>query len=500
MGFDLEPTYTVSELTDEIQMVLGEAFRGLWVRGEVHRPRASQRGHLYLELIEKGRADQILGKIDAVIWRTDFQRIRRQLRADDQEIGDGMEIRCFGGLDFYGPGGRLQFVIREVDPIFTLGGLERRRRETLAALQQSGLLEQNRSLPLKPLALRIGLVTSADSAAFHDFMTGLQESGFGFQVVFVHAAMQGPLAEREVPSALEMLGAARLNGSPLDLVVVTRGGGSKTDLAAFDSRAISEAICRCKIPVFCGLGHEIDQSIADLVCRSSFKTPTKVAEHLVDSVADQETYLMDLRRSILDAAENRLRSAWDQMRRAEPLARLAGVRLQNQQMRLHELSERLVRSSRRVLQGFEQRRLELTQSLTHAAETHVQRASRLPEPLARRIAAGAAAQLTQHSTALDGIERWCHSSAPERLLERGFSLTFDARDRLISHPDQVRSGERLTTRLAGGTLVSTATSPDPVSSSDPVASPDPVTSPNPANTLETSPEAPTEKPTEKPQE
>jgi len=454
LGFDHEPTYQVSELTEEIREILKEAFRGLWVRGEVHRLRASQRGHLYLELVEKGRGDEILGKLDAVIWRTDHQRIRRQLQADDQRITDGMEIRCFGGLDFYGPGGRLQFVVREVDPLFTLGQLERRRRETLAALQAAGLLERNRELPLTPLPLRIGLITSHDSAAYHDFMTGLEDSGYGFQVVFVHAAMQGTPAEREIPSALGILGSTRVDGRPLDAVVLTRGGGSKTDLAVFDSRAVSEAICRSELPVLCGLGHEIDQSLSDLVCHSSFKTPTKVAELLVESVADQEIHLEDLRRAIVDAAEHRLRSAKEQMRRAEPVARLIGTRLQHQKLRVEEISQRLFRSGQRILQTADQQHLNIRVALTEAAEQHLQRARQQPEPVARRIVAGATAQLAQSAARLDGFDRLCHSMAPERILERGFSLTFDADERLISHSDQIRSGDRLKTRLAHGVVIS----------------------------------------------
>ena len=453
LGFH-EPTYRVSELTEEIREILSETFRGLWVRAEVHRPRSSQRGHLYLELVEKGRGDQIVGKLDAVLWRTDHQRNRRRLEADGQRIVEGMEIRCFGSLDFYGPGGRLQFVVREVDPLFTLGQLERRRRETLAALQASGLLERNRELPLPGLPLSIGLITSDDSAAYHDFMTGLAESGYGFRVIFMHASMQGSAAEKEVSSALRTLGAARLDGRPLDAVVLTRGGGSKTDLAAFDSRAVSEAICRCERPVLCGLGHEIDQAIADLVCRSSFKTPTKVAEYLVETVADQEVLLDDLRRAILDAAEHRLRTAREQMRRAEPVARLIGLRLKSQSQRVDDLSQRLFRSGQRAIQGAEQRRRELASALVDAAQGHLQRAAQRPAPIAHRIVAGAAAQLAQRRAELDGYERLCHSLAPERILERGFSLTFDAREHLVTDPNQIRSGDRLTTRLAHGVVIS----------------------------------------------
>ncbi|MEM8933823.1 MAG: exodeoxyribonuclease VII large subunit, partial [Acidobacteriota bacterium] len=145
--------------------MLGEVFPGLWVRGEIQRLRNSRPGHLYFELVEKGRGDQIVGKLDAVAWRTDHQRIRRQLDREGHRLAEGQEIRCWGGVDFWGPGGRLQFVVREIDPLFTLGHLERRRRETLDALRAAGLLELNGGLDLSPVPLSIGLVTSEGSAA-----------------------------------------------------------------------------------------------------------------------------------------------------------------------------------------------------------------------------------------------------------------------------------------------------------------------------------------------
>src|SRR4029078_7543944 len=118
-----------------------------------------------------------------------------------------------------------------------------------------------------------------DSAAYHDFLSCLRESGYGFRVIFFHAAVQGKEAEREVVSALRALA-----GLDVDCAVLIRGGGSRTDLAAFDSRAIAEAVARAPLPVLTGLGHEIDQSISDLVAHTALKTPTKVAELLVDAV------------------------------------------------------------------------------------------------------------------------------------------------------------------------------------------------------------------------
>ena len=272
-------TYSVAELAEEIRTFLAEAYASVWVVGEVERVRRSQRGHLYFELVEKGVGDRIVGKLDGVVWRSQYQRLRRRLRRSGQEIVNGLTMRCRARVDFYPEGGRLQLIVEDVDPLFTLGLLERRRRETLAALEAAGLLARNRGLALPEVPLEVGLVTSEGSAAYHDFLTGLAESGYGFRVSFVHAAMQGGEAEREVPAALERLG--RLG---LDVVVLVRGGGSRVDLAAFDSRRIAEAIAGSRWPVLTGLGHEIDRAIADAVSHTAFKTPTKVAEFLVEKV------------------------------------------------------------------------------------------------------------------------------------------------------------------------------------------------------------------------
>lgn len=452
MGFDFEPTYRVSELNEEIRDILGEAFRGLWVRGEIHRPRPSRRGHLYLELVEKGRGDDVVGKIDVVFWRTDYERVRRQLQHAGHTLVDGMEVRLFGSVDFYGPSGRLQFVAREVDPLFTLGRLEMRRRETLAALRGAGLTDLNRGLHLPDLPLRIGLVTSHDSAAYHDFLTGLVDGGYGFEVLFVHAAMQGTTAEREVASALDLLGRAMFRGAPLDAVVLIRGGGSRTDLATFDSRRVAEAVCRCPLPVLCGLGHEIDRSIADEVCHTSVKTPTQAAEHLVSRVADQDAYLQDLQAEIAAAAERRLREAQLRMARVEPAVRMARLRLAAHDRRLDELSRRLERAGRRALQSAEASRRRLAGRLAESSTRRLAESRSRPETVARRIAVGAAARLDHQATKLDGLQRLCHGLAPERVLERGFSLTFDIDGKLVTDPARVTAGDRLVTRTAGGEL------------------------------------------------
>src|SRR5262245_34456343 len=432
----LEPTYSVSQLCGEVRDFLGEAFPSVWVVGEAQRVKPSARGHVYFELVEKGERDEIVGKLDAVIWKTDFAKIQRLLAASEQRLTDGVQVRCRASLDFYPPSGRLQLCVREVDPAFTLGLLERRRRETLAALTAAGLLERNRSLALADLPLSIALITSHGRAAYHDFLSGLAESGYGFRVLFLHAAMQGREAEREVVSALRALA-----GLAVDCAVLIRGGGARTDLAAFDSRAIAEAIARAPFPVLTGLGHEIDQAIADLAAHTSFKTPTKVAEFLVERVARAEQELEDLRRGLLREALEPLRAGREALGRAERGVSLARMRLAAAGARIDEHARALARLGRSVLRAEGRRQADLSGRLAELAPRLLAAGARRRVQLGERVAAAARGRLREAAATLQGLERLSLQLAPERTLERGFSLTRDESGRIIRQPEQVRPGD-----------------------------------------------------------
>lgn len=445
----LEPTYSVSQLCGEIRDVLGQTFPAVWVAGEAQRVRPSARGHLYLELVEKGERDEIVGKLDAVVWQRDWAKVQRALAATGQKLGDGMQIRCRASLDFYGPGGRLQLCVREIDPTFTLGMLEIRRRETLAALEAAGLMERNRSVPLSELPLTIALITSHGSAAYHDFLSGLTESGYGFRVLFVHAAVQGKEAEREVCSAL-----ASLVGLPIDCAVLIRGGGSRSDLAVFDSRAIAEAVARAPFPVLAGLGHEIDRSIADMVAHSTFKTPTKVAEFLIERIGRQDQALEELRRRLLREAEEPLRAARESLGRAERGVALARMRLATAGNRIEEMARALGRLGRTALRRAERRGDELRVRLSGQAPRLLEQGERERVRRGERIAASARSRVREVSARLQGMERLCAQLGPERTLERGYSITRTASGAVVRDPGQVAAGELLVTQLAGGNFKS----------------------------------------------
>lgn len=421
----------------------------MWVAGEVQRPRTSRPGHVYLELVEKGDGDQVVGKLDSVVWRSNAGRIHQTLRRSGLELTEGVQIRCHGRLDFYPPHGRLQLIIDRIDPVFTEGQLERQRRETLEALARAGLLERNKAVPLPAAPLAVGLVTSEGSAAYHDFLSTLAGSGYAFRVLFVHAAVQGRGAEREIAAALELL--AR---QALDCVALVRGGGARTDLAAFDSRAVAEAVARCPLPVLTGLGHEIDFSVADRVAHAHEKTPTAVAETLVQRLAVAESTLLGVAARLARRAEQRMAAARQAVRVVERDLRAVRGRLRHAAQRLASLAAGLRRAGRVRLRAAGGRQRELARRLGGRSAAALERARQRPRYLLEGIRRATRGRLTTASAKVTGWQGLIDRLSPERTLARGFSITRGDDGRAVRDATTVSPGTRLETELYRGRLTS----------------------------------------------
>jgi len=446
---EAEPTFSVSELGQLVRELLAAGIPACWVTGEIQRGRAVQRGHFYFELVEKGQGDEIRGRLDAVLWRSDFERIREGLLKEGTALTDGVEIRCRCTIDLYPPAGRLQLVVREVDPLFTLGLLAKRRRETLESLRAAGLLERNRQLAMPELALRVGLITSHGSAAFHDFCATLRESGYRFEVLFVHAAVQGQGAEREILDGLSMLA-----GLGCDCVAIVRGGGSRGDLAAFDGRALAEGLARFPRPILTGLGHETDRSIADLVAHTALKTPTKAAEFLVASVRDAEEDWLRLREGIVRETRRVVAESWSRWRRGRERIGVVPRVLAAQDRELRERARSVARWSRGLLRRRDGERRQVAGRLAAASSALLRRAESRRAVLASRVIEGGRSALRVRAVALAGLARIAASLSPVTTLRRGFSLTRLADGSLLRDRGQVRAGDRLVTRLASGDVSS----------------------------------------------
>jgi len=305
-----EEFLTISQLNQYIKDVVSAGFpQPLWVCGEIQR--ISDRGHMYFNLVEKEEdSASPKAEIQAVLWANRKDQILKKLKESDDEfeLKNDIEVKFQCRVSFYDKRGTVSLHVEDVDPYYTLGKIAQEKQKLIALLKKKGILDQNKILELPVACLNIGLITAEGSAAYNDFLSELKKSGFGFSVYHINAAMQGKKTEKDICSALGKMQKLK----ELDCIIITRGGGSKTDLSWFDSQPIAEKIAGSKLPVLTGIGHEIDISVTDLAAHTYAKTPTAIAQVLIRFVEEVleklDTYLQDVVRESMSLLDNNKQS------------------------------------------------------------------------------------------------------------------------------------------------------------------------------------------------
>ncbi|HMQ76554.1 MAG TPA: exodeoxyribonuclease VII large subunit [Flavobacteriales bacterium] len=425
--------YALGQLARAVQRQIEAAAggRSFWVRAEVAGLKVNR--HAYLELAEH-RAGVRVAVMRAVIWQDALARIREGLGAEaDAILKEGVEI-LFAARATYHLVFGLSLVIEAVDPSFNLGALERRKQETLAVLRQEGLLDLNRSVPVPRVMQRIALVTSVGSAAHADFTRHLagNEHGFRFHVQVFASAVQGDNAAYELGRAV-----ARIDPERFDAVVLVRGGGSKLDLEAYNDLALARAVARLPLPVLTGIGHDVDTTVLDHLAGRAFKTPTDVADHLVDHAHAFERALLERMTSL----RHQVQASFAEQRtalfaRQGQLAHAAHTRVQGERRRMDAAVRELRTAPMRRLRQVERPRLEEAQA---AIVRTAQQGLHL---------------LAAH---LRGMEDAIGLLRPEKLLERGFSIT-RLHGAAVNDASALRPGDEVVTTFARGHTRSTITS------------------------------------------
>jgi len=285
MAFD--EFLTVSELNHFIHDVLNSGFpKSLWVCGEIQGyNRGKDKKHVFFELCEKDPATHdITARIGLVIFAQVRPKIDAILRQAENafELKDDIEVKFLCKVDFYPGHGQVRLIVESIDPVYTLGKIAQDRQRLISLLKQKGILQKNKMLPLPDVILNVGLITSYDSAAYHDFISELKRSGYSFKIFFINSIMQGKNTENSIIKALMTLE----NTGKVDVIVITRGGGSIAELSCFDSERIATAIAQLSIPVLSGIGHEINTTVTDLTAHTFAKTPTAIAKFLVERLKE----------------------------------------------------------------------------------------------------------------------------------------------------------------------------------------------------------------------
>lgn len=344
----------------------------VWISAEISELKLNRSGHCYLNLVEKGATDGApRAEARAMIWRSSYAAIATSFEsATGTPLSSGIKVLVRVVVTFHEIYG-LSLQIIDIDPSYTLGEVERRRRETIARLQEDGVWDMNRELELSRPTLRIAIVSSATAAGYRDFMQEISRSNYRFRITLFESLMQGDGGECSVIDALDAIAERE---EEFDVVAIIRGGGSTSDLALFDSYRIASHIAQFPLPVVTGIGHDKDVSVADMVAHSSCKTPTAVATLLME-LADQElNYIAALAIEIKAIAERNIANEGLRIvRYSGDISRLASEFLQTEEHRVGMLKHELYTEAKSRVSN-ELQRLERAEAIveSHSVENILQ--------------------------------------------------------------------------------------------------------------------------------
>lgn len=343
-------TYSLYQLHEYLRRVIALNFpSALWVRAEIAAV-GEKRGHFFLQLVENGPGtEEVIAQGEAVLWQNQARKWARQNKTEPEDcLQEGREVRLRVRIDFHERFG-LKLIVDDIDLAFTVGQLALRRQRTLDQLREQGLLTRNPSLPLAAVPQRLAVISSPQAAGYHDFLDQLRRNTYGYQfrTELYPAAMQGRQTAPEVSRQLRLLARRQ---HLFDAVVIIRGGGSRLDLADFDEPTLCTAAAQVPIPLITGIGHETDQSVLDLVAHTALKTPTAVADFLIERFLRFESEVLRLGQGIRQRARETLVIAdrqLEQWRRALP--ERAGYLLERQEWTLEQAERQLPRAVRQRL-------------------------------------------------------------------------------------------------------------------------------------------------------
>ncbi len=429
-----EQSFSVSQLNYLIKDSINGCFPHLvWVTGEIQGfDRNKNKSHVFFELVEKDKGShEIKAKIGLVIFAGKKAVIADTLRRSENAfvLKDDIEVKFACKVDFYPPHGAMRLIVESIDPVHTLGKVAQQRQKLIADLKKAGTLEKNKQLSLPRVPLKIGLVTSHDSAAYNDFVDEIEDSGLSFSIIVRNTLMQGAKTESDVCQAIDEL--QKIKG--LDVIVITRGGGSIADLSWFDSKKIAEKIAVARVPVFSGIGHEINSTIVDLAGHTYAKTPTAIAQVLVDRVNIFLERLDELQERLVELTEDYF---------------------DRQRTRLKDRAERLKYGTQTFLKDHNEFLVKVRENL-RLRPMAVLKQQRLAVALLTRGVKKNALDFTQDTRRrLRNIEKVMQAYSLEKTLKRGFSITRSKDGKVVRETKAVKKGDELRTQVAVGEIIS----------------------------------------------
>ena len=428
---------TVSALNQLIRFRLEEVFPEVWIEGEISNLRVPLSGHMYLTLKDTS------SQIRAVIFRSSG----RLLKFAPQ---DGMQVVCRGQISVYEPRGEYQLLIHHMEPR-GIGALQLAFEQLKEKLKKEGLFDPNRKRPIPFLPKRIGIVTSPTGAAIRDILKVLHRRFSNMHVLVNPVPVQGDKAAQAIAAAIKEFDSIK----GIDVLIVTRGGGSLEDLWAFNEEEVARAISMSRIPVISAIGHEIDYTISDFVADLRAPTPSAAAEMVIQNKKDLIRRIASWSDRLQTAMRVRLETYQAQLDQQITTLRDPRRAIQASFLRLDELESRIRQSILNTLRHHDKRHSHLQDVLLY--QSPAERLKRFAIVIKHTLMClqnNVGFVLKTRRARLEGIVGRMETTSPLAILGRGYSLTYRLPDmRLIKDAGEISEGDRVQVRLHQGVLV-----------------------------------------------
>jgi len=443
------------ELTSKIKRVIDDEFQdSLWVIAEISELNINQRGHCYLSLIEKDKiTDTILAQTRAIIWASKFRMIKPYFESTTGvEFTSGLKILTRVSVSFHEQYG-FSLNIRDIDPSFTIGELELKRKQTIEQLKQDGVFYLNKEINFPKIPKNIAIISSATAAGYGDFVNQLENNAyeFKFNYLLFNSIMQGDAAELSIINSLDKI---YQYDNVFDCVVIIRGGGAKADLSCFDNYNLAYNIAQFPLPVISGIGHERDESIVDLVANISVKTPTAVAEFLISKFTDVYTDLENLRNDFINAVNQKIEVNKDILNHLSyNFSHLSQDYLNNKK---HKLLNNVRKYNTVFINYFDYKSNKinnLNNELKYQSQKLIEQHKNRQKTFIDNLKLLVRKNIDDKNNYLNIIDIKNQNNNPKNILTKGYSLTYSGK-KIIKSKTELKKGDKLSTIFYDGKVIS----------------------------------------------
>ncbi len=447
-------TYTLSELQHEIKESISEQFPfAVWIVAEINTLTRHKSGHCYMELVQKSKtSNSIIAQARATVWANKFSFISAYFESEtDSELAAGMNVMLQVTITYHEVYG-LSLNVIGINPTYTIGDMERAKKEIIARLINEGVFDMNKTQSFPAVVQNIAVISSSTAAGYGDFVNHLETNTYGYHIniTLFEAAMQGEQTETSILDALNRIGEEYEN---YDAVAIIRGGGSKNDLSWFDNYNIAYMVTQFPLPVISGIGHERDESIVDMVAHTRMKTPTAVANFIIDYNAQFEEQVDSTSSEIFDIAKDFLMSSEMYLnnmtmsimkirsllsKHTERCDRIMSeirtglnVRMKEEEMKLNMIGNKLETSPKRLISEHESHLNGIKELISRTTKHRIEKANEK----------------------LSFLEHRLTLNDPRTILKRGYSIT-RINGKVVTNDLETNDGDIMETLLYDGKVTS----------------------------------------------